>query len=130
MDRPLHLQKVEYGTNSITHHLEDGSLGQKDAYHIKDFVAELRALQNISKGRVNKIVFTLVSWRKFIDPYAANSIADIYQGLEDLKAYHTERCTPYTQNTIRDFIVILKRFYIWLVDVNSTYNLNLPSILC
>ena len=114
-DRSFHLQKKEYGVNSIRKALSKGVLTERDAELIHSFVAELKVTNGISLGRANKITFTLVSWRHFIGQFDTNRIIDLYEGIEALKAGEN-REKPYKQNTIRDFLSFLKRFYSWLID--------------
>ncbi len=77
---PLHQEH-----NSINRGLANGRLTACDADLIRAFIAESQSCNNISAGRTNKIVFTLVGWRRFIGPYLENSMADIYQGISALK---------------------------------------------
>jgi len=112
--RSFHNAKSIYADNSIADAVKSGQLTAEDAQLIRDFIAEIKATHCIGIGRANKIIFTLVSWRKFIGTFQANSIADIYRGIEALRdARH--RGVPYKQNTRRDFMLVLKRFYRWLI---------------
>lgn len=86
-----------------------------DAGLIHEFIAEMKATKGISQSRANKLTFTLVRWRSFIGPFKANTITDLFQGIERLKAAKY-RGRPYKQNTLRDFISALKRFYVWMGD--------------
>jgi len=115
MGRPFHLQKGEYGKNSIEKALSQGFLTYADAQYIKGFITELKANNGISSGRANKIIFTLVQWRNYIGPFEENTIQDIYTGIESLKTGRG-RSEPYKQNTVRDFLGFLKRFYAWLIE--------------
>ena len=112
--RSFHNAKSRYADNSITDAVKVGRLIAEDAQLIRDFIAEIKATRGIGLGRANKIIFTLVTWRKFIGPFRANTIADIYRGIEALReARH--RGVPYKQNTRRDFMLVLKRFSRWLI---------------
>ena len=112
--RSFHNAKSRYADNSITDAVKAGQLNAEDAQLIRDFIAEIKATHGIGVGRANKLIFTLVTWRKFIGPFRANSIADIYRGIETLReARHNG--VPYKQNTRRDFMLVLKRFSRWLI---------------
>ena len=56
----------------------------------------------------------LVNWRRFIGPFDQNTADDIYQGIGKRKTtlYHDR---PIKQNTLRDYITFLKRYYVWLI---------------
>lgn len=112
---PLHQEH-----NSINRGLANGRLTACDADLIREFIAESQSCNNISAGRTNKIVFTLVGWRRFIGPYLENSMADIYQGISALKTAISARGKPFKQNTIADHIIILKRFYGWAIENGHT----------
>ncbi|MGB7787485.1 tyrosine-type recombinase/integrase [Methanoregula sp.] len=112
--RSFHNTKGAYADHSITHPVEKGRLSAEDARLIRDFIAEIKATHGIGVGRANKLIFTLVTWRKFIGPFRANTIADIYRGIEAMRDARNEG-VPYKQNTQRDFLLILKRFSKWLI---------------
>lgn len=114
-DRPFHLQKPEYADRSIDAALSVGKVTAEDTQLIRTFIAELQATQGIGIGRSNKIIFTLLSWRKFIGAFRANTITDLYQGINALKNVRI-RGKPYKQNTQRDFLNFIKRFYKWLIE--------------
>ena len=88
---------------------------EEDSKYISQFVNELRASNNIGKGRVVKIVSVLINWRRVIDDYDFNKIEDLYSGIEDLKDPN-KWGRSLRQNTLRDYIMFLKRFYKWLIE--------------
>ncbi|MCK9631957.1 MAG: tyrosine-type recombinase/integrase [Methanoregula sp.] len=113
--RPFHNPKTVYADHSITNATSRGKLTADDARLIREFIAEIKATKGIGAGRANKIIFTLVGWRGFIGPFQANTISDLYLGVERLREARQYNGAPYKQNTRRDFLLILKRFYQWLV---------------
>jgi len=113
--RPFHDRKEIYGENAINHAIEEGRITTVDAGLLRDFVVELRATRGISLGRANKIIYTLLSWRHFIGEYRGDSLQDIYRGISRLNDARIGT-KPYKQNTRRDFITFLKRFYRWLIS--------------
>ncbi len=119
-DSSFHCIKSTYAENSINRGLANGRLTACDADLIREFIAESQSCNNISAGRTNKIVFTLVGWRRFIGPYLENSMADIYQGISALKTATSARGKPFKQNTIADHIIILKQFYGWAIENGYT----------
>ncbi len=108
--------RSEYANNSITSALDNNIITHDDADLIREFLAERRTAANISQGRVNKITFTLVSWRRFLGPYRTLSIAGVYSGIEALKKGKSTRGQPFKPNTIADHVIILKQFLLWLVE--------------
>jgi len=119
-DTPFHIIKNEYSDASLDHAREKGIILQSDVALINEYIGELRASKNISLGRKNKIVFTLVGWRRFIEPFDKLTIADIYDGISKLKTGNNVRGVPFKQNTLRDFITILKSFTLWMIDNNHS----------
>ena len=67
-------------------------------------------------GRANKLVFTLLGWRRFVGEFSENTIADLYAGVPALKSGLNHRGRPFKQNTISDYVAILKQFYLWLIE--------------
>jgi integrase/recombinase XerD len=118
-DGPFHNLKPEYARHTLDAALGSGLITDEDARLIEEFVAELRATEGIGVSRSNKITTCLTLWRRFIGPYTGNTIVDVQQGIEKIRnAKHEGRA--YSQNTIRDYISFLKRFYRWLIENNRS----------
>lgn len=101
---------------SIQKALDENRLTPRDAELIVLFLADLRAKKGISQSRVNKLLFTLVGWRRFIDKsYDECMEADLIRAIPLLRDGESIRQKPFKQNTISDFIKILKQFYTWLI---------------
>jgi site-specific recombinase XerD len=111
--RPFHSVKSVYAEHSINDALKAGQLTADDARLIRDFVAEIKATRGIGVSRANKLTYSLVSWRQYIGPFRTNTVADLYRGLEALREARHDNI-PYKQNTLKDHIVLLKRFFRWL----------------
>jgi site-specific recombinase XerD len=109
-DRAFHILRPGAAENYLAFHLKKQSISQEDGKYITQFVNELRASNNIGKSRVFKIISVLVNWRRMIPEYKSCNIGDLYQGIEKLK-----EC-GYRQNTQRDYIMFLRRFYKWLIE--------------
>jgi len=111
----FNLVRVEYAENSIQKAIDEGRFTDKDAELIRTFTNELQAVSGISVSRVNKITFTLVSWRRIIPkPFNQCTINDLHKGIMDLRKAKTPRGQLYKANTVSDFLKVLKQFYIWL----------------
>ena len=118
-DGPFHNLKPEYARQTLDAALGFGLITDEDARLIEEFVAELRATQGIGVSRSNKITTCLTLWRRFIGPYTTNTIFDLQQGIEKIRnAKHEGRA--YSQNTVRDYICFVKRFYKWANENNRT----------
>ena len=68
-DVSFHAIKDIYSDTSLDHAREKGIIVPSDAAYIQEYIGELRASRNISVGRKNKIVFTLVGWRRFVGQF-------------------------------------------------------------
>lgn len=115
-DSSFHCVRADAAEKAIRNALDQSLITHIDAGQIREFIAELRSCNNISTGRTNKIVFTLISWRRFIGPFAGNTIGDIYAAIPQLKTAMSKRGKPFKQNTISDFIAILKQFSNWMIE--------------
>jgi hypothetical protein len=81
------------------------------------YVDALQATQHISDARRNKIVFTPVSRRRFINKqYNGLTISNVYKGTGAMKCGKSTSGKPFKTNNIVDHIKILKPFLRWLND--------------
>jgi integrase len=113
--------RPEYSEHTIAMGLTTGTILPDDAALIKEFLGERRSTANISHGRANKIATILVSWRRYLPLYRQLTIGDVYTGIEALKNGTTLRGKPFKQNTIADYVVILKQFLNWLIENNYIF---------
>lgn len=125
--RPFHPGIHRYnGQKSLNNALGEDRITPADRNLITLYVAERQASRHIGDHRKNKIVFTLVGWRRFLDPpYADATISDIYVAISALKEGKSARGKPFKRNTIHDYIRILKPFLLWLIE--NEYNTSLPE---
>jgi site-specific recombinase XerD len=111
----FHKWLPEYAENSIDKALKIGTLISDDAALIREFIAEIKATKGVCQGRANKLTFNIVAWRKYIGPFRMNSFGDLYIGIDRLNnARHDGK--PYKRNTKRDLMLVLKRFYRWMIE--------------
>ncbi|WP_067048118.1 site-specific integrase [Methanofollis ethanolicus] len=115
-DRAFHLVKPVYAHRSVDRALAEGRLTEDDATLIAAFITEQQASCSLTTIRVNKLVYLLVNWRRFVGPYRTNAIFDLYTGINNLKGGTNQRGKPFKQNTLHDHIILLKRFYLWLIE--------------
>lgn len=115
-DRAIHLVKSEYANHSIRRAVEEERLVPDDADLMYEFITEVQASQGITESRKNKIVYLLVSWRRYMPPYRDFTIAQISKAISTIKTATNQRGRPFKQNTIHDHIILLKRFLLWMIE--------------
>jgi len=116
--------KKGYANTILDRYVSTERITPDDAGLISEFLAERRAAGGISNGRVNKLTFTLVTWRRFIPPYSTLTIGTVYMGIDAIKNAKTPQGRPYKQNTLFDHVSILKQFLLWMIE--NEYS-NLPE---
>ena len=119
-DAKFHKIKSEYATHSINRGLKSGQINEDDVSLLYEFIAEHKSCANIAPARVNKLIYHLVAWRKYIGPFRENTIVNLYQGIDSIKSATNTRGRPYKQNTLYDFVAILKLFYTWMIESDYT----------
>lgn len=89
-----------------------------DVTLIKTWTAEIRSTHQISDVRVLKYFTTMAGIKRAIPntPIRQWTIIDIYQVIETLKSQPNTKGRPYSQNSLHDHIVFLKRFVTWLSE--------------
>jgi len=121
-NREFHILKPHVLEDHLDWVMQLGSLMQNDRALITRYIGERRVIDIIGEARAFKIMSVLVNWRSFIGPFDQNTVDSIYRGIADRKAT-LFRDRPIKQNTLRDYITFLKRFYHWLIK--NKYS-NLP----
>ena len=97
------------------------TITESDEAIIRQFVDELMTTKNVGEMRADKIVISLVQWRRFITrEYNGIGYTDITAGIGRLKHGKNERGRPYKANTYRDFIAVLKQFLRWMMENGQT----------
>ncbi|MHC1630105.1 MAG: tyrosine-type recombinase/integrase [Methanoculleaceae archaeon] len=77
---------------------------------------ELQASHGTGIVRVNKIVSHLINWRRYIGPYQKATIGDIFSAIATIKETKSQRGRPFTQNTLHDCVMFLKRFSLRMIE--------------
>jgi site-specific recombinase XerD len=116
----FHQIKADYPERSFAKALREGKITERDITLIRSFIAEMQSSRNTSTKRTYKQTYTLVGWRRFIGPFEQNDMAELYAGISALKSGTSKRGQGFKKNTIADHIVILKQFYLWLVENEYT----------
>lgn len=120
-DSYFHCDRRPYANRSIDKGLKNGIITKGDEAYIREFIGDLCAEKSISVWRQNKLATHLVSWRRYIPQYDIATIGDLTAGIRELQ--HTdspETGKPYAQNTLVDYIKILKQFYAWMIENGYT----------
>ncbi|MDD1663972.1 MAG: site-specific integrase, partial [Methanomicrobiales archaeon] len=115
-ERTYHINSTPIGLKSLEEHRRTGAITDDDARLIQTYIGERRGQRNLSQGRVNKILFQLLLWRRFVPPFRENTIQDLYSGLEALRSHRQEDGSPFSKNTLHDTVAIFKPFYRWMID--------------
>lgn len=115
---PFYPGQVKYShERSISKSVASGLITESDREIIIRFINDKQIQSNISQNRVNKIVSTLVNWRRFISiPYHDLSYDSISAGIAAMKTGKSVKGSALEANTQHDYIRILKMFLTWLQD--------------
>jgi integrase/recombinase XerD len=117
----FHSVEKHYATNSIDKAFKAGTITESDIALMREFVVEKQSCNNITLGRANKIIYTLIGWRKILGPFESNTIADIYAAKTEPETSKNRFGNGYKQNTIHDWVRILKQFSTWMIENRGFY---------
>lgn len=116
-------QYEKYAERGITRRIKNGQMTEADAELIKEFVDSLKIQNNISDSRAYKLTNALSNISRFIKtPFMENKIADVYAGVNAIKsgkkinAKNQKTPGDLSQNVKRDYIIFLRRFYLWSIE--------------
>lgn len=112
----FHYVKYEYGEASIRKAIERNQLTDEDSALILEFVDELFSLRGISLSRRNKLIYGLVFWRKFLPAFRDTTYTNLTHGISLARVAKSPGGEKYKQNTLHDHILLIKRFFYWLID--------------
>lgn len=115
---PFYPGQIKYShERSISKSVASGLITESDREIIVRFINDKQIQSNISQNRVNKIVSTLVNWRRFISvQYCDTSYDSISAGISAMKTGKSQKGQTLEANTQHDYIRILKMFLTWLHD--------------
>ena len=119
-DSRFHSNNTSQSIKALERYQEKGVITQDDAHLIDEYLVKRKADKDLSQGRVTKILWTLLSWRRFVPPFRQNTIIDIYKGI-DLVKNGTQKgpgdaSEPYSKNFVYDTVTIVKPFYVWMIE--------------
>jgi integrase len=121
--------KIDVGERSFTRGLDAGYMTEDDVKLIKSWTSEMRSTHQISDVRVLKYYTTLCGIKRALPdvPIRQWTILDIHQCIETLKTQPNTKGRNYSQNSLHDHIVFLKRFCYWLIE-NEIVHIPLKKI--
>jgi site-specific recombinase XerD len=112
----FHSIKAASGEESLSKALISGQITEDDAQLIRMFVSRCSIVDDIKLKRQLKLTYTLVNWRRFIQPFRNLTIYDLYEAVKQIKNGTTKEGKPFAVHTIADHVAILKQFYRWLIE--------------
>lgn len=113
-----------YAERGIQRRIDAGDMTPEDADLIRQFVAHQRANGNIGDARAYKTANSLSNITRFCKtPLIKNRIGDIYLAVTAIKRGKRIAAKngnngggTLSQDTQRDYITFLKRFYLWMIE--------------
>jgi len=113
---------------TLDHAIKNNVITESDQEILTRFINDKQVQDRISQVRVNKIVSTLVNWRRFIPvQYQDLSYSSLSSGIAAMQTGNSTRGEPFETNTQHDYIRILKMFLAWLQD-NGIVNLPMDKV--
>ena len=107
-------QTVENARNKIQNAVLKGTLTKEESKLILDFLDERAATkQAFSAGRYHKVAGTLRQFREkgFLQvPWSEITVQDYLRAVGDV------RRQKYAEDTVRDYVMLTRLFYLWLVS--------------
>ena len=120
-------QYRKYQKRSIDNALLDGRLAESDVPYVREFIEEVSSTGNLSAQRKFKITSNLTNTIQHLPPAQEMILADIYAAAEAIKYAKRPDGQEYSPNTKADFIRILKRYVVWLIE-NEHVKIDLKKV--
>jgi integrase len=117
--------------NPLEKSIKRGEISQADGVLIQAYLSEMTALHNLSRNRVLKIVTTLLGWKKnnlIIPDYEQMKMTDLFTAIQKLTVSQNQKGRLFSQNTQYDYVVILRRFLLWMIENGYNTGLNEKKI--
>lgn len=116
---------------SIEKALKRGAITEKDKDLINAYLSEMAALHQLSPNRIMKLITTLLGWRynKLIQTeYHLLTMTELYTAIQLLGTVKNQKGRPFAQNTKYDYIIIIRRFMLWMIENGINIQLNEKKI--
>ena len=113
--------------DSLRKAIKRGQVSERDGCLIQSYLSEMAALHQLSHNRILKLTTTLVGWKKndLIGPdFDQMAMGDLFTGIQALNVRENQKNRPFSQNTKYDYVVILRRFLLWMIENGINTNLN------
>jgi integrase/recombinase XerD len=68
-DSRFHSNNTVQSIKALERYQEKGIITEDDAHLIDEYLVKRKADKDLSQGRVTKILWTLLSWRRFVPPF-------------------------------------------------------------
>jgi site-specific recombinase XerD len=131
-DSRFHINNTSQSIKALQRYQEKGIITDDDAHLIDEYLVKRRADKDLSQARVTKLLWTLLSWRRFVPPFRQNTITDIYKGIDAVKngtqKGPRDPTSHYSKNYVYDTVTIVKPFYLWMIEAGYS-NLKDKDIL-
>jgi len=119
-DSRFHTNNISQSIKALERYQKKGIITEDDAHLIDEYLVKRKADKDLSPGRVTKILWTLLSWRRFVPPFRKNTMKELYKGLDAIKT-GTQKGSghanePYSKNFVYDTVTIVKPFYLWMIE--------------
>lgn len=102
---------------SISSGLKNGTITDDDRGLILEFILERQAQDQIRDHRINQLGRELVNFRRYLTaPYRTASVADVFTGINRMKAGTNLKGKPYSQHTVAAYMRTVKPFLLWMID--------------
>jgi len=119
-DRSYHrVDTIDY-EQIIQDNVQSGRLNEQDGALIKNWIDTRVATSTIAHTTIVRDVWHLIRLRDFIGPFAENDISAIHAGIRQLKGPRANKGKQYKINTLRDYIRLIKMFYLDLIKSGQT----------
>lgn len=113
--------------DSLKKAMKRQQISERDGSLIQGYLSEMAALHQLSHNRILKLTTTLVGWKKnkLIGPdFDLMTMADLFTGIQALNTRENQKGRPFSQNTKYDYVVILRRFLLWMIENGINTSLN------
>jgi len=77
-DSRFHSNNTSQSIKALQRYQEKGIITPDDASLIDEYPVKRKADKDLSTGRVTKILWSLLSWRRFVPPFRQNTRSPLY----------------------------------------------------
>jgi len=99
--------------------VKKGAISRRDKEIVDQYLMEMAAVHDLSQVRVMKLTTTLLGWRAnnlITSEYHAMTMPELFAAIKMLGTAINQKGREFSQNTKYDYVVILKRFLLWMLE--------------